>query len=88
MGTCVEGTGVGGCIRQDVGEFLQVSGTGGTTLWIVDVGDVPMHLEEVERVSPPGDTATDRAADDMSGGWELGVPTFGGSYGGGGHRGG
>ena len=63
MGPPVESSGVGGCGSLDVGSLLQDSGTGGPTLWVGDMGDVPTHQEDAGRISPPGDTPNDGAAD-------------------------
>ena len=45
------------------------------------MGDAPTHWEDAGRLSPPGDTPTDRAVDEASGRWELVIPFFGGGNG-------
>ena len=48
------------------------------------MGDVHIHYEESGRLSPLDDTLDDGAEENTSGGWELGITTFGGVNGGGG----
>ena len=81
MGAPVEGAGTGGCRRQDVRDILQGSSTGDATIWVGDVGVVPMHQDDAGRISPPGDLTTDGLEADTAGGWDLLVPTSGGSNG-------
>ena len=84
MGPHVEGSRTGGHGRP----YGRDIGAGDPTLWVRNLGDPLMHHEEAGRISPTGDTLSDRAEDDMEGGWELGLPTFDGGYGRGGSRGG
>ena len=43
---------------------------------------VPTNWEDSGRLSPLGDTPTDRTAENTAGGRELGIPTFGNGDGG------
>ena len=88
MGAPFKGVGMGGCGRQDVREFLQVSGTGSATLKVIGVGDIPKYCENDGRVSPPVYQTNDWAEDDTAGRWDLGEPTSGGNDGGNVHGGG
>ena len=63
-------------------DSFQGSGAGGTTIWVRDVGDNPLHGK-----IPGGLLAQSRQSDyretaEAMGGWELGVPTYGDSNGG------
>ena len=77
MSLPVESSGMEVCGCPDAKEFLHVSGAGGYTLWIEEVGYAPIHQQDSGQISPPGDTPTDRAESEMSGKRELGLLTFG-----------
>ena len=88
MGAPVEGAGMGGCRRQEIGDIIQVKGTGGDTIWVIDVVNFSTHWEDAGLVSPKGDLATDEVADETAGGWDMVVPTSVNIYGGSGIGGG
>ena len=56
---------------------LPGSGSGGATPRIRYVGDISTHQKDSGRISPRGDTPTDGAAANTSGGWELTYPPQG-----------
>ena len=67
MGAPADGTGIGGCGLQDVVDIIQGSSKHGDTLWVGDVGAVPMYQEDAGQVSPLGDPTADREIDKTPG---------------------
>ena len=46
VGPCILDFGTGGRIRQDIGNILQVSGSGGSPIRIIDVVRYPVHFHD------------------------------------------
>ena len=58
--------------------------TGIPVVWVIDVGHVPVHWEDLEWISPQGGTQTDTVATAEGNRRELNVsPAVGGNIGGG-----
>ena len=88
MIAAVEGVEQGGCRCPDLGENLCVGGSGGSVVWVEDVGDDTTHWEGFGQISPQGVPQADgMTTSERSGRW-MGVSTTGGSDGGGGITGG
>ena len=75
VGPTIKGSVTGGHVHPDVRDFLPGGGSGCPNIRIKFVGDVSTHWEGARRISPPGDTPTDRAASKTEGGRDL-VLTF------------
>ena len=77
VGLPVEDSGIGGCRIPDVGGFLSGGASVGATLRIRDMGDIYTHWEDSGRISPLGDTPTDRTESETAYGGKLVLPPTG-----------
>ena len=77
---------VGRC--SDVGDILCCSGSGGTSLRLVDVGYVSTHWEDTGRFPPSCGPQTTGTAAEEEAVWDVGPPLTGGGNDRGGHTGG
>ena len=67
---------------EDVGAFFQGGDTGGVVVRVGDVSTNPQDGSGPESFQTQGRAMAHREASGYTGGWELGVPTIGGSNGG------
>ena len=72
---------------QDIRDLLKVRGSGGPNIQVGDVGGFPTHQYYSGRILSLGDTMNYGEAANTAGGWDLGLPTSGGSGVGGGFGG-
>ena len=62
VGAADTGDGERGIVCPDVGDVLCCGGTGGSVVWVEDVGYVPAHWEDLGRLPPQGGPQTDGVA--------------------------
>ena len=79
-----EDNGMGGRHTTGLRDVLQGGGTGGSSIWVGDVGDDPPHGKGPGKFPSQGRQADYGEAAKATGGWGLGVTTTGDSNGGGG----
>ena len=71
------GIGEKGTRCPDVRDVICCSGAGGTFLWVIDVGYVTVHWEDIGRIPLQGGPHTDGAEITEGTGWDVGVPPSG-----------
>ena len=79
-----EDTGTGGNQTMGLGDVIQCSGTGGSSIRVRDVGDDPLHGNPPGKFPEQVHQADYGEASEATGGWELVVTTAGDRDGGGG----
>ena len=69
-----DGKGGGRC--PDIGNFICCSGTLGTSVWVGDMGYVPTHWEDAERLPPQIGPQVDRVVFKDEYIWDMSKPQW------------